>query len=543
MDENEEFEFRLRMEQEQAAGKPKAKPKTSLLQDIGQGLGNIGAGAVRGAGSIGATLLMPVDAAARAINNGKPVSVGGIDIAGHDRRSAMDSGLEHAGAQPDSLLYQGGKLAGEIAGTAGAGGVLGNGLLRAAPALARVGIAAPTVVNAANALTTSGFRAGAATGAAKLGLRVAGGAATGAASAGLVDPKNSGVGAVIGGALPVAAQVAGKVGGAIRNSATGAAVGEEVAALARRAKELGITIPADRIANSKPLNALASALNYAPFSGRAATERNMESGLNRALSRTFGQDSDNVTGALRKAQSVLGAQFDDVLKNNSVRVDDDLLGRLGAIERTADRELGSDGMRAIRGQIDELMQKGETGIIDGQAAYNIKRTLDRIGQRSTPEAYHAREMKGALIDALNRSIGPEKAAAFATTRKQYGNMLALEKVAKNGAEGEISVARMANMKNINNAELQELADIAAQFVKPREGAHGSMQRAVVGLGASMSGGLPGLAAGATAGRGANMLLNSNALKNALLNGAGPESATANKLLQGMYRTAPVISNR
>lgn len=530
----------------ETVAKPKlAAPEPSMLRSIGQGVGNLAAGAVRGAGSIGATLLIPVDAAARAMNGGKAVNVGGIDIAGHDRRAAMDSGLEYAGAQKDSLMFQGGKLAGEIAGTAGAGGALAQGVVRAAPALARVGMSAPAISSLSTAVRTSGFSAGQGN---NLATRIVGGGITGLASTAAVDPKNALTGAGIGAALPGAAKVAGKLGGAIRNTALGGKVSDEVAALARRAKELGITIPADRIANSKPLNALASALDYVPFSGRAGTMDKMESGLNRALSRTFGQDSDNVTGALRKAQDVLGAKFDDVLKNNKVRIDNDFMNEIGSIEAQAQRELGADGFKAIKGQIDELLEKGVTGEVHGQAAYNIKRTLDRIGKRTTPEAFHAIEMKRALIEALNRSIGPTKAAAFAETRKQYGNMMALEKVAKNGAEGEISVARLANMKNIGNKDLQELADISAQFVKAREGAHGSMQRAVVGMGgatAAMNGLVPGagLVAGVGAARGTNALLNSNMLKNTLLNGPGPMSDRTNKLMQSIYGSAPVAINR
>lgn len=443
----------------------------------------------------------------------------------------------------DSTAFKVGRIGGNVAATLPVGGVLGAGARAAAPALARVGVSAPVAASVANALATSGFRAGTLTGGANMLTRTAAGAVTGGTSAALVNPDSAKFGAVVGAALPGVLKLAGMAGGAARNALLGSGVSQEVAQLAARAKQLGIPIPADRIADSKPLNAIASSLNYAPFSGRAAVEQGMESGLNRALARTFGQDSDNITAALRTAQGQLGAKFDDVLTNNRVRVDNDLLNDLAGIEATATRELGADGLRAIKGQIDELMEKGAAGEIDGQAAYNIKRALDRISKRTTPEAYHATEMRKALIEALNRSIGPAKAAAFAETRKQYGNMLALEKIAKNGAEGDISVARLANMKNINNSELQELADIAAQFVKPREGAHGAMQRAVIGLGVGATGGVPGLAAGATVGRGTNMLLNSDALRNAILNGPAPASRLTNELLQGSFRAAPVISNR
>lgn len=526
MNEQEEFEFRLRLENETA--------QPSTLSSIKQGAGNLAAGALRGAGSIGATILAPYDIARDAIN-GKGLSL----ESNRQRRAGIDGGLEAMGAEPGSMLYKAGKLGGEIAGTAGVGGVLANGL-RALP------VAGPGVDALATALQTGGFRTGASLPAVQnLATRIGAGAAVGGASAGMVNPEDAGLGAVIGGALPAGAQLAGKAGSMLRKGLSGGGVSDEVRNLATRAQELGINIPADRLVNSRPLNALTAGLNYVPFSGRAATEDAMNSQLNQALSKTFGQDSSNVTQALRKAQSVLGGQFDAVLKSNVVRVDEQFMADLAESANKASRELGSDGASIIGKQVDDILAKAATGEIDGQAAYNIKKTLDRIGGRTTPEAFYANDLKKALMGALNRSLGPDQAAAFATTRQQYGTMLDLQKLAKNGAEGEISAARLSNMKNIGNGQVQELADIAAQFVKPREGAHGGAQRALVGALGFGAGGLPALAGGAAIGRGANMALNSQTAKNFLLGGGGllGEPEALGLLTRGAYRAAPLLPSQ
>lgn len=512
-----------------------AQAEPSMLDSIKQGAGNLAAGAVRGAGSIGATLLSPVDAAARAMG------VQNDFIGRTDRREQMDAGLQTMGADPSSLLFKTGKLGGEIAGTAGAGGVLANGARALGATRAMSGLE-PIVNGVARGLETGGFRVGELTGTgAGTAARLGTGAAVGGAAAGMVNPEDAGVGALIGGALPGATKLAGKAGTALRNSLAGGGVAPEVAALAKRAQELGINIPADRLVNSRPLNALASGLNYVPMSGRAATEDAMNSQLNRALSKTFGQDSSNVTQALRKADDVLGGQFDDFLRNNTVKVDQKFMADLAEAGNQASRELGSDGAGIISKQIDDILAKATTGEIDGQAAYNIKKTLDRIGKRNTPEAYYALDLKQKLMDVLNRSVGEQKAGAFATVRKQYGSMLDLEKLAKNGAEGEVSVARVANMKKIPNPEMQELADIAAQFVKPREGQHGSAQRALVGALGFGAGGLPGLLGGMAVGRAGNMALNSNAAKGLLMGQqllGEPEALGL--LTQGAYRALPLL---
>lgn len=191
---------------------------------FGQVLGDLAAGAVRGAGSIGATILSPLDAAARALNEGKPISVGGYDILGQDRRKGMDEALRTMGADTDSLAFGAGKIGAEVAGTLPVGGVLGKAL----------GAVAPSATGLATALRTGGAVGP------NLATRVAGGALTGAASSALVQPDEAGTGAMIGGALPVAGKVLSSVGPAakrILGATTG--VGDEAIAQAYQAGKAG----------------------------------------------------------------------------------------------------------------------------------------------------------------------------------------------------------------------------------------------------------------------------------------------------------------
>jgi hypothetical protein len=518
--------------EEQWEAPPKAKTQqpsagSRIVSGAVQGTKDLAGGLIRGAGSIGSTLLAPGDAIQDAIA-GRPLMTTNTA-----RRADIDSGLQNLlGADPNSLAYGAGKLTGEIAGTAGVGPVLGAG--------AKAVGAAPQIVNA---LQSGGMTLGqgAAPGIGNALTRIAGGAVTGGASAGLVNPEDAATGAVIGGAIPAATKIVGSAGNALGRAVSGGALAPEVKALADRAKQLGIDVPADRLVNSKPLNALAASLDYVPGSGRAATMGKMEDQLNTAVSRTFGQDSSNVTQALRKAGDELGQKFDTVLQGNKVKVDNQFLNDLTDATSMASKELGSDQARIISNQIDEILAKaGPNSEIDGQAAYNIKKTLDRIGKRNSPEAYYALDLKQKLMDALNRSLGPTEADAFKTVRQQYGNMIAMEKIAQNGAEGGISIGRLANMKNINNPDLQELADISAQFLKSREGAHGAAQRVGAGALALGLGGPAGLAAGVATGRVANSVLNSGAVRNRLLSTPVNRLSGGSDLSQLAYRAAPVL---
>jgi hypothetical protein len=211
-----------------------AEPK-SIGAQVAQGVGNVLAGAVRGAGSIGATLLYPWDKAQDIYygDRGKNLSslVTGKErpSRNQERRAEIDNGLRTMGAEPESLLYKGGKLAGELAGTLGAGGAV-------AQVAGRSGVAAPALLEA---IKTSGMSAG---GAGML-TRTAGGAISGAASAGLVNPDDALTGAMIGGSLPGATKLAGMAGQKIGSTLRGPEQTADLARAIQDARSAGYVIP------------------------------------------------------------------------------------------------------------------------------------------------------------------------------------------------------------------------------------------------------------------------------------------------------------
>lgn len=141
----------------------------------GNPLVDIAAGAIRGAGSIGATAFRPFESAEE----------------NEARREAMTAALQDiTAAKPESLAFKTGKIGGEIAGTAGLGGSAAN-------ALARIPGATSVMPNFINALRTGGF------GAEKIIPSVAAGATVGAGTSAMINPADTETGAAIGGALPL----------------------------------------------------------------------------------------------------------------------------------------------------------------------------------------------------------------------------------------------------------------------------------------------------------------------------------------------------
>lgn len=161
---------------------------------------NLRFGGIRGAGSIGSTIVAPYDILKDALN-GRGLTL----QSNNERRADIDAGLRELGADPQSRAYQSGKLGMEVAGTMGAGGLLAKGA-SLIPGATR--FAAPLI----DAVGSSGFTAGGQTGIPGVLTRAAGGAITGGAAAGLVNPADAGSGALIGAATPLAVMGAGRAG-------------------------------------------------------------------------------------------------------------------------------------------------------------------------------------------------------------------------------------------------------------------------------------------------------------------------------------------
>lgn len=215
------------------------KPEPSMAENLLQHGKNALGGVLRGAGSIGATLAWPFESGAE----------------NDQRRARLDENAKMLlGADPESWVYKGGKLGGEIAGTAGMGGVIAKGA-QAVPYLAQN--AAPLI----SAINSSGMTTGAAMSLPKeLALRAAGGAVTGGAAAGLVNPQDAAFGAGIGAALPPALKGAGFVGGKMADGVADmflskeAAMGRKVADIAGAKTRDEIKAMRDLLASPRPSN-------------------------------------------------------------------------------------------------------------------------------------------------------------------------------------------------------------------------------------------------------------------------------------------------
>lgn len=376
------------------ADNPKQTKETGFfdnlsISNVPQNAANLGAGLVRGAGSIGSTILaasdlLPIPMMMNAIR-GEDLSPMNRDSA---RREGMDAGLSQLGADKNSSGYQVGKLAGEIAGTAGAGNVLAIGANSAKLPLL------------ANSLKSGGFNLGGSTGNTALNAltRVAGGAASGGASAGLTNPEDAKAGALIGGMIPVVGKAAGEAGNFISNKLSGSARSLMQSALKPTIKQLR---------TGEAGKAITTLLDEGINPTRAGVEKLKEKiwNINNEVASKIGSssamiDKQNVLNTLQDVRAGFANQVSPTSDLNAIQgVADDflnhpiLMGNMLPVQKA--QELKQGTYKVLKGKY------GEAGSAATEAQKGLARGLKDEISKAVPDVASLNAKESQLINALS----------------------------------------------------------------------------------------------------------------------------------------------
>ena len=444
--------------------------KPSIGDKVAQQAGNVLGGVVRGAGSIGATILSPLDAAARALNSGKPVNIGGIDVLGQDRRAGMDAALQTMGADPKSLAFQGGKLGAEIAGTAGVGGAAAN-LLGRVPGVAT---AAPNVLNA---IRSAGMTGG------TMPARMAGGAITGGLSVGAVDPGDALTGAVVGGAAPPVLKGAGAIGSKIGQMIRGPQQSADLVSAIQAARQAGYVIPPTQASPTLGNRLLEG------FSGKITTAQNASAKNAQVTADLVAQEIGLPAGAKITPQALdgirkqAGQAYQAVSSTGQVtpgRAYESALDAITQPFKTAAAGFPNAKPSPVIGEIESL----KSPTFDASAAVEkIKELRDmadvafRAGDKSIGKAYRA--ASSALEDVLDnhlQAIGAPASTldAFREARQTIAKTYTVQK-ALNPTTGSLDAKKLAAELNRGkplSGGIRTAADFANRFPKASQTVEG-----------------------------------------------------------------------
>jgi hypothetical protein len=261
---------------------------SEALGGVSQAVLNLLGGAVRGAGSIGATLARPFESGQE----------------NDQRRAGIDANMQAIGAQPDSFMYGAGKLGSEIAGTLPIGGIIGKGVGAMSPALAPL----------AASISSGGMRTGATLPMAQnLTTRALGGAVSGGAMAGAINPDDAGTGALLGGALPLGVSAAGMTGRAIGSLLPkGMQANARTLDTARQSIDAGYVIPPNMV-NPSLTNQVIESISGKQATQQIASTRNAavtEGLVKKALG--IPKDTQLTQSTLENLRATAGKAYADV---------------------------------------------------------------------------------------------------------------------------------------------------------------------------------------------------------------------------------------
>ena len=507
---------------------------------------NLAAGAVRGAGSIGATLLAPRDMAEAGI-----AKLMGADMPRPERRQAMTDALGTLGADTDSLAFGVGKLGAEIAGTAGAGGMLARGAALIPGAATK---AAPLL----DAIGTAGFKAGGMTGLPGLGVRSLGGGVTGAASAGLVNPNDAGTGGIIGMALPGAMKVGGVVGQKVGTLMRGQAQTPELAAAVQRARQAGYVIPPTQ-ANPTLVNRLLEGFSGKITTAQNASARNQEVTKNLVTDALGLPKGTTVTpDVLTNVRSVAGQAYDAIGQAGVIKPGtnyDQALDRIVMPHLQASVGFPAAKQSPVVGLIDSL----RSNAFDASSAVAKIKELrtaadDAFRNGNTDIGRASKSAAKALEDAIEEHLKtvnqPQLLQQFRDARQLIAKSYTVEK-ALNPASGGIDARKLGSELKKGkplSGELRQAAEFGLQFPKAAQ--------TVEGMGSlPQTSPLDWIGAGSIATALGNPLIMAGALARPATRAAALSPLVQNRLVQqprgvnalmdpaiqqGLYRAAPLI---
>jgi hypothetical protein len=371
----------------------------------------------------------------------------------------------------------------------------------------------------------------------KTALGIAEGATFGAAEAAARDQEilpNAGVGAAIGGAIPLAA---GAIGRAI--SPVTSNLNAEQQRLLKEATARGITLTPAQATGNRYLNYAEGMLQDMPggnMSPRAAQTEQM----NNLMLKTAGVDEALATPEVREAGfKAISDKFNTLLSGERVKFDQPMRGDVARIVADYTNRLDENVRPMFIRQANALL-KG-TREVAGDYAQNVRSDLARLEREYANNPSLASAFGGlreAVDDAMTRSLSGDKAKALSEARGEWKNLLRIDEVMSRGGAvadaGNIPVAGIRSSVATKGAtpELDTLSRVGSVFMRepPNSGTPGRQQVANLislasgaggGAAGYSMGGVPGaIALGVGAPYAANVLYNNPATRLWLTNQAG-----------------------
>jgi hypothetical protein len=437
-----------------------------------QGLAaRLGIGAVRGAKDVGDTVAHGIgNVAASAAEKFLPESVSKPIRQSIESSKAADKAARDAfeAEYPSSGEYlptstDVGRMGGQALATLpfmpAKAGAIADAVMGAAPKAA--GVAAP-LLNRLGAAAVKGAGGGATLGATtastndqSLGENIAGGAVSGA----VAGPLLTGVAAATKGA-----------GRALLGS-----ISASDAALAQRAEQLGIDLKGSQVSNSPLVKKFDQMSGFLPFSGQQGVTEKQAGQVTRAISRTMGEDTPEITPKIvANAKQRIGDTMNNITKNSLNPVDPQFRSELTNIWDNA-KYYNQDEQNVIKQHLTDIIHAvNPNGEIPGDVLHKnftaLNTNLTKAINNGTGNVREGtNQIRKSLNSLMERNLSTNDAAAWKNAKAQYKAAKTIEPLVDRSVDGHVSPLKLMQ-KVINSpggkefsGQLGEIADIGAKF--------------------------------------------------------------------------------
>jgi hypothetical protein len=319
---------------------------------------------------------------------------------------------------------------------------------------------------------------------------------------------NVGIGAIGGMAGQAAARGLSRLAQPTTSQAT-----PQVAKAVSRLEKAGVPVDIAEQAGSENLRMVRRFLTDNPISAGAMKkgQEATQTAFNRAALKLIGEQGDAaVPEVLSRADDRIGSVMDDIAKRNKVKVDNQMVSELAAIEESASMSLEPAQLAPLRNQINNILSKlDDQDRISGEAYQRI-RTLAADMGKNPALAGVSKQLRETVDSALERTAGKADADALKLARKQYRNLMKIKDAVGLTETGDISIPRLASatstkrergaaLMNRGDADMARLAR-SAMTVRDAFPQSGTAPRAALQTyGQALAPGLAGAAYGVTQG--------------------------------------------
>jgi len=225
----------------------------------------------------------------------------------------------------------------------------------------------------------------------------------------------------------------------------------ERARLIEAAKDAGIELTPGQATGSKPLQFIESSLASLPFTASRQGQifAAQRKALNEKIMATTGVRADDVTPeTLNEVSETLGKEFENLISLTNVRLDKKFFDEIETVAKGYARRLKTDVKPVFQSYVDdikeikkELRKKdpfSKSIALDGELYQRISSDIRKQARQTNDSdlRYALNGIVRHLDNMMERSMGPDTAAAWRDLRNRYRNFTIIEDAARRGTQAE-----------------------------------------------------------------------------------------------------------